>query len=129
MAEDKNASEDRAKSEPLGKSAATEYRALAARLNYLALDRPDLQFPAKVISKYMATPCEHDWVALKRVARYLVGATRVVQKFEWQCTPSEICCTVSPRPPGDSPRALPEPPPLALSAMPQRFPRRPLRLL
>ena len=33
---------------------ATTYGALAARLNYLALDRTDIQFATKEVAKYMA---------------------------------------------------------------------------
>ena len=69
---------------------ATQYRALAARLNYLALDRPDIQFSAKEISKYMATPRSMDWARIARVARYLVGKPRYVQEFHWQELPSEV---------------------------------------
>ena len=31
----------------------------------------------------MARPRSEDWHALKRVGRYLMGATRVVQQFHW----------------------------------------------
>jgi len=65
-------------------SDSTRYRALAARINYLSLDRPDLQYAAKCVSKYMSAPREHDWTYIKRLARYLVGATRAVQTFKWQ---------------------------------------------
>ena len=67
---------------------ATAFRGLAARLNYLALDRPELQFAAKETSKKMAQPREADWLKLKRVARYLVGAPTLHQVFEWQEAPT-----------------------------------------
>ena len=86
--EDKDIVNIRSKSRVLTGKAATEYRALAARLNYLALDRMDLQYVAKCVSKYMASPCEHDWLALKKVAKYLVGKPRFVQLFKWQTMPS-----------------------------------------
>ena len=38
----------------------------------------------------MAKPREGDWLKLKRVARYLVGAPRLVQAFEWQDLPTEL---------------------------------------
>ena len=38
----------------------------------------------------MASPCEHDWWALKKVAKYLVGRPRFVQLFRWQMMPSEL---------------------------------------
>ena len=47
----------------------------SARLHYLSLDRPDLQFAAKQASRYMATPRVSDWAPLKRIARYLVGVS------------------------------------------------------
>ena len=42
--------------QPLFREEATRYRAVVARLNYLALDRPDLQFASKTLSKGMADP-------------------------------------------------------------------------
>ena len=69
---------------------ATAYRALAARLNYLALDRPDVQYPAKEIAKHMANPTNMDWLKLKRVARYLAGAPRYVQRYKWQWPTNKI---------------------------------------
>ena len=69
---------------------ASKYRGLAARLDYLAQDRPDIQFPVKEVARRMATPCEGDWLPLKRMARYLVGAPRAVQMFHWQSMPRNI---------------------------------------
>ena len=63
----------------LGSREATSYRALAARLNYLAADRVDLQFATKCVAKHMSSTREHDWVALKRVGRYLRGSPRLIQ--------------------------------------------------
>ena len=50
---------------------ATAYRACAARGNFLGLDRPDVQYAAKEISRYMAKPQENDIAALKRLGRYV----------------------------------------------------------
>ena len=69
---------------------ATLYRAIVARLNYLAQDRPDLQYASKEVSRRMATPRRGDWAALKRIGRYLVGAPRAVQTFVWQNAPGEL---------------------------------------
>ena len=63
---------------------ATQYRALAARLNYLALDRADIQFATKEVAKYMATPKQGNWFLLKRLARYLIGAPCLIHTFVWQ---------------------------------------------
>ena len=50
------------------------FRAIAARANYLAMDRPDVQYAAKEICRWMAAPTEASVVALKRLGRYLQGA-------------------------------------------------------
>ena len=55
---------------------------MSARLNYLAMDRADLQFGVKELMRKMAGPTKKDWKALKRVARYCLGAPRIVQKFD-----------------------------------------------
>ncbi len=73
--------------ELLDEGDARAFRGLAARLNYLAQDRPDLQFAAKEVSRRMARPSCRDWQLLKRVGRYLVGAPRAVQAFAWQHCP------------------------------------------
>ncbi len=69
---------------PLGPAEASTFRALAARANYLAQDRPDIQFAVKEIARRMATPVGRDWSLLKRLARYLLGAPRAVSHFYWQ---------------------------------------------
>ena len=60
------------------------YKSLVARANYLAHDRSDIQDACKELSGAMASPCFKDWEALKRLARYLKGAPRVVQFMPWQ---------------------------------------------
>ena len=74
----------------LGKTESSLYRALAARANYLAQDRPDVQFAVKEIARRMATPRANDWQLLKRLARYLLGAPRGILKYCWQSRPSVV---------------------------------------
>ena len=62
----------------------TRYRASAARVNFLAIDRPDLQYASKESSRRMANPTNGDWQILKRIARYLVNHRRLVHLYEWQ---------------------------------------------
>jgi len=94
--EDNEGVKAREQPEDLQGNEATEYRAIAARLNYLSLDRPDLQYAAKNVAKNMSAPKAYDWQAVKRVGRYLRGAGRFVQTFEWQKTPNVItACTDS----------------------------------
>ena len=63
---------------------ATEFRAAVARLNFLGQDSPDLQFPAKELSKSMSKPTARSWQRLKKSVRFLVGRRRVAWRFEWQ---------------------------------------------
>jgi hypothetical protein len=60
------------------------FRSFAARANYLAMDRPDLAQATKELCRRMSAPRAADLVALLRVARYLVGAPRVVYEYPWQ---------------------------------------------
>ena len=69
---------------------ASSYRMLVARLNYFALDRPDIQYATKEIAKRMSTPCEHHWQLFKRIGKCLKGAPRLIQKFEWLSKPIDI---------------------------------------
>ena len=62
----------------------TFFRALAARANYLAQDRPDLQFAAKEVCRFMSAPTETSEAALKRMGRYLLGHMRLVYKYDFQ---------------------------------------------
>eukprot|EP00973_Karenia_brevis_P042982 5950446-Karenia_brevis.AAC.1 len=54
----------------LNKGEAREYRGVAARLNFLSLDCPDMQFPVKQSSRDMANPTVASWRMLKKIARY-----------------------------------------------------------
>jgi hypothetical protein len=63
------------------------FRSFAARANYLALDRPDLSQATKELCRRMSAPRAADLRALSRVARYLVGAARVVYEYPWQSRP------------------------------------------
>ncbi len=66
-----------------GEAAAT-FRALAARVSFLAQDCPYLQFPAKVVCRKMAVPTQEAWVKLKRLAGYLLTRVAVTFRYEWQ---------------------------------------------
>ena len=60
---------------------AKEFRSMVARLNYLAQDVPDLQYPAKEVSREMAKPKRGAWTRLKKVVRYILGREAVVWKY------------------------------------------------
>ena len=63
---------------------ATKYRGLAARANYLAQDRLDIQYAVKEIARRMSSPKDGDMALLKRLGRYLIGAPRAVYTYSWQ---------------------------------------------
>ena len=48
------------------------------------MDRIDLQYAAKTVAKCMANPRTSDWLLIKRVSKYLVGAPTCIQKFRRQ---------------------------------------------
>ena len=58
----------------------------------MSQDRPDVQVAARLVARNMSTPKEHDFMILKRVARYLVGKPRLVQTFAWQDLPNIVDC-------------------------------------
>ena len=74
-------------SEPLDQSLVTRYRAAAARCNFLGLDRPDVQYAAKEVSRGMAKPTNRDLLRLKRLVRYLVAHPRLVFEFPFRSPP------------------------------------------
>ena len=62
----------------------TPYRGNGARCNYLGPDRPDIQFCAKEVCRWMAKPANLGQDALKRIARFLLGRRRLIFKYGWQ---------------------------------------------
>ena len=79
-------------SQPLDVEAASLYRAGAARANYLALDRADLTLAAKELCRRMSSPTMADLVQLRRLARYLVGAPRLLYSYPWQASAGIAVC-------------------------------------
>eukprot|EP00438_Fugacium_kawagutii_P022577 Skav230125 [mRNA] locus=scaffold2192:206723:207394:+ [translate_table: standard] len=54
------------------------------RAAFLAQDRPDLSETVKCLARKMQAPTEADFGDLKRMARYIKGSMRMVQRFEPQ---------------------------------------------
>ena len=69
----------------------SQYRSLTMRAAFLAQDRPDLSETVKCLARKMQGPTEADFGDLKRLARYLKGNMRMVQKF----TPQKFSNVVS----------------------------------
>ena len=66
------------------------FRAVAARLNYLSQDRPDITFATVKLCSKMSPPDAQDLKNMKRLGRFLVGMPRVGCLFEWQAHPSAL---------------------------------------
>ena len=69
---------------------ARNYRAVAARLNYLAADRVDIQYAVKESARAMSAPRTSHWSMLTRIGRYLIGRPRMVINFNWQSPQSVL---------------------------------------
>ena len=70
----------------LDEKQATQYRAIAARCNYISPGRPDLAYSVKEIARPMSKPIVGDWQKLKRLGRYLLGRPRMQHEYNWQET-------------------------------------------
>ena len=68
----------------------TRFRSLAARLNFLSIDRVDIQFACKEICRSMSSPKRSDWEKVKKLGRYLKRNPRHVVWFVEQSTPKFI---------------------------------------
>ena len=53
---------------------ATKYRAIAARLNYLVVDRADLQLSMKEAARAMSNPKKGQLEQIRRIGRYLLAS-------------------------------------------------------
>ena len=69
---------------------ATQFRALAARANYMCQDRPDCAFVAKELCREFAVPTRHSWQRLVKLCRYLKGVPRLTYRYEWQSAPTQM---------------------------------------
>ena len=67
---EKDSKETEEEGEELVKEEATVYRGLAARVNFMSQDCPDLQFASKPCSREMAKPKMGSWRCMKKLARY-----------------------------------------------------------
>ena len=90
VSSEKDLSIECGRAEEMSQEQAKRYRRSAARINYMALDRPDLAFCAKELSRAMAKPTTHDGVRLKRAIRYIKGAPTRALEYVWQDKTNEI---------------------------------------
>jgi len=73
---------------------ATRFRRAAARINYVAQDRPDLSTASRKLSQGMSAPREGHEKMLKRVLRYLKSYPRCISLMPWQTLPTCITLLV-----------------------------------
>ena len=69
---------------PLDADAASLYRAITARANYISQDRADIQYAVKELCRRMSDPDSHCQARLVRLGRYLRGKPRAIALFPWQ---------------------------------------------
>ena len=67
----------------------TRYRALATA-NFLAIDRGDIVYCAKELTRHMATPTTADWEKVVRLGRCLKNRPRVRLWYKFQETPCQL---------------------------------------
>ena len=72
------------KSPTLDTMEAHRYKSIVAKMNYVAMDRADIQYAVKEAARTMAAPRVRDWSKLARITRYLVGCPRLVLHFPWR---------------------------------------------
>lgn len=80
----RRAEECEGESQALAPVDATRYRALAARANFLAIDRGDIMYCAKELTRQMSNPKEKDRERLVRLGRYLKGHPRSITWYKFQ---------------------------------------------
>ena len=73
----------------LGPSDATTYRAISARSNYLAQDRPDGSYASKELCREFGQPNGQSLVKLKRLGRYYAGKPRLVFRYDFATEPAQ----------------------------------------
>ena len=76
--------------ETLTELQATTFRALAARANYLARDRPDVAFSLRKLCRAFSRPTSSDVLALKHLVRYLVHRPLICYRFAHQKQASSL---------------------------------------
>lgn len=60
----------------------SNYRNIIGSLLYLTASRPDLMYPASLLSRFMQKPSQNHYLAAKRVLRYIKGTTDYGLKFD-----------------------------------------------
>ena len=67
-----------------------KYTAIAARLNYLTSDRPDIAFSFKGLARSMSSPTSGCQDKVRRLGGYLITKPRAVMEFKLQEAQNEF---------------------------------------
>ena len=76
--------------EPLSASEAKVFQSVAGLVNFIAVDRPDIQFAVKGVLGDMVKPLQISMLRLKRIVRYLRGRRELCWIYKRQSMPTEI---------------------------------------
>ncbi|MCH85062.1 histone deacetylase, partial [Trifolium medium] len=60
---------------------ATLYRSVVGSLQYATITRPEISFAVNKVCQFMSAPLEAQWVAVKRILRYLKGTSHLGLKL------------------------------------------------
>ena len=72
--------------EKLNENEHGDYRRHVGRLIHISLDRVDIQYAVKQLTKDVQGPTVESWTALKRVFRYLMKAGPLTMKYNGKPT-------------------------------------------
>ena len=88
-----SSSSSESSSDPLlSKQDSFEFRSLVMRAAYLSLDRPDLSFSVKELSRCMKAPRQSDVTRYKRLGRFLLMFPRLVILYNWSKPDKFLVC-------------------------------------
>ena len=68
--------------EYVGEASHSLYRTVVGMLLWLSFERPDIQFSVKRLSQSLQQPLQGDWLAMRRVVRYLLGTATATLRYE-----------------------------------------------
>ena len=74
----------------LDESDAKLFVSVGALLNYIAPDRPEMQYAIKEVMRKGSCPSHYDFKRLKRIARHIIGQPRRALVFKYQQAQNRI---------------------------------------